>query len=57
MKRKYSYKEKRAYFMGKGAAIGFGRASQIKKVTSRMTKEEKESFYNGFDEYSSTKRI
>lgn len=55
--KKFSWKEKRAYYMGLGAAIGFGRVSGIKKVADKMSKEEKRSFYNGFDDYSANKKV
>lgn len=57
MKKKYSYKEKKAFYLGVGAAIGCGRTSQIKRVTAKMTPEEKKSFYNGFDDYSIRKKF
>jgi len=50
--KRYSAKEKKAYYMGLGAGIGFGKTQSIKKAVSKMTKEEKQSFYNGFDDYS-----
>lgn len=55
-KKNYSAKERKAYYMGIGAAIGFGRLSEIKKVVSSMTKAEKESFYNGFDDRSTRQK-
>ena len=50
--KRYSAKEKKAYYMGIGAGIGFGKTQGIKKAVNEMTKEEKQSFYNGFDDYS-----
>ena len=48
MKRKdYSAKEKKAYYLGKGAGIGCGKG--IKRFVSTLSPAEKESFYNGFD--------
>ena len=49
--KKYSAAEKKAYYMGLGAAIGFGRLKEIKKARSKMSVAEKESFGNGFDAY------
>lgn len=49
--KRYSAKEKKAYYMGIGAGIGFGKTKNIKNTVGKMTKEEKESFYNGFDDY------
>ena len=51
MKKQYSANERKAYYMGVGAGIGFGKVQNIKKTVSKMTKEEKKSFYNGFDNY------
>ena len=48
---RYSVKEKKAYYMGIGAGIGFGKTKNIKNTVGKMTKEEKQSFYNGFDDY------
>ena len=45
--KKYSAAEKKAYYMGLGAAIGFGKG--IKKTMSKMSVAEKNSFRNGFD--------
>ena len=56
-KKKYSANERKAYYMGIGAAIGFGRVSEIKKVVSSMTKAEKESFYNGFDDRFTRRKV
>ena len=53
--KQYSAAERRAYYMGCGAWIGFGKAAGIKKAVAKMTAKEKESFYNGFDD-SATKR-
>lgn len=47
--KQYSAKEKKAFYIGVGAGIGFGRTKEIKKVTSKMTAAERKSFYNGFD--------
>ena len=50
MKRKdYSAKEKKAYYLGKGAGIGFGRIKSIKYFVSLLSPAERESLYNGFD--------
>ena len=49
-KKNYSAKERRAYYMGIGAHIGLGKVAEIKKAVAAMTKTEKESFYNGFDD-------
>ena len=46
---KYSYAERKAYWKGAGAKIGFGKVKNINRVTRRMTAKEKQSFYNGFD--------
>lgn len=45
--KRYSAEEKKAYYMGVGAYIGYGKA--IKTVASRMSSQAKQSFYNGFD--------
>ena len=45
----YTATERKAYYMGVGAAIGFGKISEIKKTAGRMSEAEKRSFYNGFD--------
>ena len=49
-KKQFSSEERKAYYMGVGAAIGFGKSAEIKRVTSNMTAEEKKSFNNGFDD-------
>ena len=43
----YSAKEKKAYYLGKGAGIGKGKG--IKLFVGTLSSAEKESFYNGFD--------
>ena len=53
--KRYTAAERKAYYMGVGAWIGFGKATGIKKAASKMTAAEKQSFYNGFDD-SATKR-
>ena len=47
-KARYSAKERRAYYMGVGAAIGNARVIGI--VVRSLPKAEKESFYNGMDD-------
>ena len=49
VKPRYTAKEKKAFYMGVGAAVGFGRTAEIKKTIAKMTNVEKQSFYNGFD--------
>ena len=46
--KQYSAKEKKAFYIGVGASLGFGRTKEIKKATSKMTVAEKKSLYNGF---------
>mgnify|MGYP006334893329 CR=1 FL=1 len=47
MKNKYSAEEKQAYYMGLGAAIGYGR--KIKSAMNDMSPKVKESFKNGLE--------
>ena len=47
-KARYSAKERRAYYMGVGAAIGNARVIGV--VVRSLPKAEKESFYNGMDD-------
>ena len=49
VKPRYTAKEKKAFYMGVGAAIGVGRIGEIKRITATMTTIEKKSFYSGFD--------
>lgn len=49
---RYTADEKKAYYMGVGACIGYGKA--IKAVSRRMSSKERQSFFNGFD--SATER-
>ena len=53
--KQYSAAERKAYYMGIGAAIGFGKVSEIKKATSKMSEKEKRSFYNGVDDRAVTR--
>ena len=48
--KQYSAKEKKAFYIGVGAAVGFGRVKEIKRVMNKMTVAERESFKNGFDD-------
>lgn len=48
--KRYSLSERRAYYMGVGAWIGFGKAGGIKKAAEKMPPAEKQSFYNGLDD-------
>lgn len=48
--RRFTVEERRAYYMGVGAAIGFGKISAIKRAANKMRPAEKKSFYNGFDD-------
>lgn len=54
--KRYSLSERRAYYMGVGAWIGFGKSSGIKKAADQMSPTEKQSFYNGLDD-AMTRRI
>ena len=54
--KRYSAAERKAYYMGVGAHIGFGRLSEIKRTTSKMSEAEKRSFYNGFDDRATKRR-
>lgn len=47
---RYSASERKAYYMGVGAAIGFGKVEEIKKAARKMTEKDRKSFYNGFDD-------
>jgi hypothetical protein len=49
--KRYTAKERKAYYVGVGAGIGFGKSQNMKKAVGKMTKEEKQSFNNGFDDY------
>lgn len=49
--KRYTSAERKAYYMGVGAAIGFGKTREIDKVRKRLSPIEKKSFYNGFDDY------
>ena len=49
-KPKYTAAERKAYYMGVGAWIGFGKAAGIKKAMGKMSADERRSFGNGFDE-------
>ena len=49
-KARQSAKERKAYYMGVGAALGHGRAEGIRQTMSFLSdKKSKESYYNGFD--------
>lgn len=48
-KQKYSADEKKAYYIGVGAGIGFGRGKNISKMMKSMSAQEKQSFQNGFE--------
>lgn len=54
--KRYSAAERKAYYMGVGAAIGFGKVSEIKRAANRMSETEKRSFYNGFDDRATKRR-
>lgn len=45
----YSAKEKKAYYIGVGAGIGFGKAGYIQRFARTLSPAEKKSFYNGLD--------
>lgn len=45
----YSAKERKAYYMGVGAGIGFGKTVHIKRFVRTLSPAEKKSFYNGLD--------
>ena len=53
--KKYSVEEKKAYYIGIGAGIGFGRTKNIQKMMKSMTAQEKKSFQNGLDDGMSKK--
>ena len=46
--KRYSAAERKAYYMGIGAALGVQR--KIGSTIKNLSKEEKKSFGNGFDE-------
>ena len=50
LNRRFTAEERRAYYMGVGAAIGFGKVSAIKRAANKMSPMAKKSFYNGFDD-------
>ena len=50
-KKKFSSKEKRAYYIGFGAAMGGAQWGFIKKGTKNFSSAEKKSFNNGFDDF------
>lgn len=56
-KKKYSVKERKAYYMGVGACIGLGKVAEIKKAARKMSPSERESFYNGFDDRATRRRV
>ena len=49
-KKSYSAAEKKAYYMGYGAAQSGGNVGKIKKIMSDMPPKIKESYKNGFDD-------
>ena len=49
----YSAKERKAYYMGVGAGIGFGKAGYIQRFARTLSPAEKKSFYNGLDSFMS----
>ena len=49
-KPKFSSAEKKAYYIGIGAAIGLGKFAHIKRYMSNLSALEKQSFKNGFDD-------
>lgn len=51
-KGRYTAEERRAYYIGVGACMGYGRNGAIHKTLKEMTPAEKKSFYNGFDHYT-----
>ena len=51
VKRRYTAEERKAYYMGWGAAIGMGRYPHIKKRADRMSSTCRESFFNGFNDF------
>ena len=57
LRKRYTQNERKAYYVGVGAAMGFmnSRHSTIKKSKVTMTKAEHESFNNGFDDFMNKK--
>ncbi len=49
-KKTYSAEEKKAYYMGMGAALVGAKAERIKKVMGSMSPAIKESYKNGLDD-------
>ena len=49
-KKTYSAAEKKAYYMGFGAAKSGGNISAIKKIMNSMSPKLKESYKNGLDD-------
>ena len=49
-KKTYSAEEKKAYYMGMGAALVGARAERIKKVMGSMSPAAKASYMNGLDD-------
>ena len=50
-KSQYSAAEKRAYYIGVGAAMGLGKWPHVKRNMDKLSPLEKESFKNGFDDH------
>ena len=55
-KKAYTPEEKRAYYMGVGAWIGFGRTGSIQRAIKNMSPAVKKSFLNGFDKAALRKK-
>ena len=50
-KPQYSAAEKRAYYIGVGAAVGMGNVKNVKRYMGKLSPLEKQSFKNGFDDH------
>lgn len=50
-KPQYSAAEKRAYYIGVGAAVGMGNVKSVKRYMGKLSPLEKESFKNGYDDH------
>lgn len=54
---KYSREEVKAYYMGQGAAVGYGKVEAIRKFRDSLSPALKKSFSNGFDDAFADRKI
>lgn len=51
MKKEYSAEEKRAYYIGVGAALGAAqKRSQVKQMAAGMSEKARKSYWNGVND-------